>query len=101
MDPDDERPLSCCDPSQIAARLERVAAFRASRAKRRAHAALCRDQPHRFVQISYRPTDSIIVPSISSERREYIPMGYLGPRHSRSRTRRNAVYDAEPGCSRC
>lgn len=52
-------------------------------------------QPHRFVQISYKPTDSIIVPSISSERREYIPMGYLGPDVVIS-NKGFAVYDAEP-----
>ena len=49
----------------------------------------------------YKPTDSIIVPSISSERREYIPMGYLGPEY------RDLEHSASPsmtpsrGCSRC
>jgi len=33
--------------------------------------------PHLFGEIRYKETDSIIVPSVSSERREYIPMGYL------------------------
>lgn len=40
-------------------------------------------------------TDSIIVPSVSSERREYIPMGYLGPDTVISNAA-FAVYDAEP-----
>ena len=52
-------------------------------------------QPHRFVQISYKPTESIIVPSISSGRREYIPIGYLGPDTVIS-NKGFAVYDAEP-----
>lgn len=52
-------------------------------------------QPHRFVQISYKPTDSIIVPSVSSARREYIPIGYLGPDTVISNAA-FAVYDAEP-----
>ena len=52
-------------------------------------------QPHRFVQISYKPTESIIVPSISSERREYIPIGYVGPDVVIS-NKGFAVYDAEP-----
>ncbi|MDQ7090527.1 MAG: class I SAM-dependent DNA methyltransferase [Methylococcales bacterium] len=35
------------------------------------------NQPHRFVQISYQKKRSIIIPSVSSERREYIPIGFL------------------------
>ena len=42
-----------------------------------------------------RPTESIIVPSVSSERRDYIPIGYLGPDTVISDTA-FAVYDAEP-----
>lgn len=33
--------------------------------------------PNRFYYDSYMGTDSIIIPSVSSERREYIPMGFL------------------------
>lgn len=51
--------------------------------------------PNRFKQISYKPTESIMVPSISSGRREYIPMGYLGPETVIS-NKGFAVYDAEP-----
>ena len=40
-------------------------------------------------------TDSIIVPRVSSERRDYIPMGYLGPETVISDAA-FAVYDAEP-----
>lgn len=43
----------------------------------------------------YKPTDSIIVPSVSSERREYIPIGYLDPDTVVSNLA-YAVYDAEP-----
>jgi hypothetical protein len=35
------------------------------------------NQPHRFVQISYQKANSIIIPCISSEQREYIPVGLL------------------------
>lgn len=52
-------------------------------------------KPHRFVQISYKPTDSIIVPAVSSERREYIPIGYMGADTVTSNLA-FAVYDAEP-----
>ncbi|MCG7260546.1 class I SAM-dependent DNA methyltransferase [Corynebacterium guaraldiae] len=51
--------------------------------------------PWRFGEIRYKPTDSIIVPSVSSERREYIPIGYLGPDTVISNLA-FAVYDAEP-----
>ncbi|MDU2587069.1 MAG: DNA methyltransferase [Corynebacterium sp.] len=51
--------------------------------------------PYRFGEVRYRPTDSIIVPSVSSERREYIPMGYLGPDTVISNAA-FAIYDAEP-----
>ncbi|WP_137845794.1 DNA methyltransferase [Microbacterium sp. 2FI] len=77
----------------IKARLEKVAAERA-KSKASSTAAFAA-QPHRFVQISYKPTNSIIVPSISSERRDYIPMGYLGPDVVIS-NKGFAVYDAEP-----
>jgi len=33
--------------------------------------------PHRFAEVRYKKTESIIVPSVSSESREYIPMGLL------------------------
>lgn len=51
--------------------------------------------PLSFKQPAYKPTDSIIVPSVSSERREYIPIGYLGPDTVISNAA-FAVYDAEP-----
>lgn len=57
-----------------------------------------RDKSHldwRFWHISYKPTDSIIVPSISSGRRNYIPIGFLGPDTVIS-NKAFAVYDAEP-----
>ncbi len=79
--------------TSIADRLSMVSAARAiSKASSTAAFAA---QPYRFVQISYKPTESIIVPSVSSERREYIPIGYLGPDTVISNAA-FAVYDAEP-----
>ncbi len=37
------------------------------------------DFPNRFYYYAHKDTDSLIVPSISSERRTYIPIGYVGP----------------------
>lgn len=79
--------------ASIASRLERVASERAN--SKAASTAAYAAQPHRFVQISYKPTDSIIVPRVSSERRPYMPMGYLGPETVISDAA-FAVYDAEP-----
>ena len=77
----------------IASRLDRVAAARGK--SKAGSTATYAAAPHRFVQISYKPTDSIIVPSISSGRREYIPIGYLGPDVVIS-NKGFAVYDAQP-----
>lgn len=51
--------------------------------------------PNRFKQVAYKPTESIIVPRVSSERRDYVPIGYMGPDVVISDAA-NAVYDAEP-----
>lgn len=53
------------------------------------------DKPWSFTEKRYKPTDSIIVPSVSSERREYVPIGYLGPDTVISNAA-FAIYDAEP-----
>lgn len=51
--------------------------------------------PHRFKQMAYKSTESIIVPRVSSERRDYVPIGYLSADTVISDSA-NAVYDAEP-----
>lgn len=51
--------------------------------------------PHAFGEIRYKSTPSIIVPRVSSERREYIPIGYLAENTVISDSA-FAVYDAEP-----
>ncbi|WIB34323.1 type IIL restriction-modification enzyme MmeI [Curtobacterium sp. MCSS17_005] len=77
----------------IARRLTQVSEER--RGSDAASTAAFADRPHRFVQISYRATESIIVPSVSSERREYIPFGYLGQETVISNLA-FAAYDAAP-----
>lgn len=34
-------------------------------------------KPYRFVQISFKESNSLIIPKVSSERRDYIPIGFL------------------------
>lgn len=77
----------------IAPRLAKVSAER--KESKASSTAGYASRPYRFVQISYKPTDSIIVPRVSSERRPYMPMGYLGPDTVISDAA-FAVYDAEP-----
>lgn len=51
--------------------------------------------PHKFGEIRHIDTNSIIIPSVSSERRDYIPMGFLDENTVISNLAL-AVYDAEP-----
>ncbi|MGJ9504592.1 class I SAM-dependent DNA methyltransferase [Actinotignum sp. GS-2025c] len=51
--------------------------------------------PWKFEFTSYKPTDSIIVPEVSSERRDYIPIGYLDADTIVS-NKGQVIYDAEP-----
>nr|WP_268913643.1 DNA methyltransferase [Corynebacterium uropygiale] len=50
--------------------------------------------PYRFRE-QHKPTNSIIVPKVSSERRTYVPIGFIGPDTVISDLA-FAVYDAEP-----
>ena len=52
------------------------------------------NRPYMFVQRAYQPTDAIIIPSVSSERREYIPIGFVDKNTVISNLA-FAVYDAE------
>ncbi|WP_257160618.1 DNA methyltransferase [Corynebacterium cystitidis] len=77
----------------IRQRIERVKAKRLSSSRKSTQRLA--SVPYRFGEIRYKPTDSIIVPRVSSENRDYIPMGYLGPETVISDAA-FAVYDAEP-----
>lgn len=77
----------------IERRLQHVHDFRIKSASTSTSASA--STPYRFWHIAYRPTNSIIVPRVSSERRTYMPMGYLGPDTVISDAA-YAVYGAEP-----
>ena len=51
--------------------------------------------PHRFGEVRYKPAHGIIVPSISSGLRTYIPMGFLGPDTVITKNA-FAIYSADP-----
>lgn len=52
------------------------------------------DRPYMFVQRSYQPTNAIIIPAVSSERREYIPIGFVDKNTVISNSA-FAIYDAK------
>ncbi len=75
---------------------DRFEIVRAERSKSKAASTKkLANKPYRFVQISYKNAPAIIVPSVSSERREYIPMGLLNSSIIISNAA-FAIYEAEP-----
>lgn len=74
-------------------RLQRVSAFRA--VSKREDTIKLSKLPWRFGWVSYRPTNSIIIPKVSSERRIYIPIGFLD-KNSVVSDLAFAIYDARP-----
>ena len=78
---------------EVKRRLDHVSAMRSASTKKQTQEFA--DIPWRFTEVRYKPTDSIIVPRHSSERRNYVPIGYLGP-DAVIADSSFAVYDAEP-----
>ena len=89
---DESAPEALAVPS-IRKRLERVTQFRL--ASDAASTASFATRPWRFVQAAHKSTEAIIVPGVSSERREYVPIGYLDEGTVISNAA-FAVYDAQP-----
>lgn len=89
---DDQKTLAAAIPP-IRERLDKVREFRLQ--SDASSTVAYAEKPHRFVQIAYKPTNSIIVPRVSSERRDYIPIGYLAEDTVISDAA-NAIYNAEP-----
>lgn len=77
----------------IRERIEKVTKYR-KKSKRAATRKLAK-VPFRFGEMRYKPTTSIIVPRVSSERRKYVPIGYLN-KDTIISDAANAIYDAEP-----
>ncbi|MEQ8972972.1 MAG: hypothetical protein RIE73_21535, partial [Coleofasciculus sp. C1-SOL-03] len=75
---EDEQVSSALDSAEIANRVEQVRTYRQN-AGTRAKTAIYR--PHKFAWINKRDTHQIIVPTVFSERREYITAGYLDERY--------------------
>jgi len=77
----------------ISERIEQVRNFRLESTKKQTHQFA--EKSWKFTEVRHKETDSLVVPRVSSERREYIPIGYLGPDTVISDSA-FAVYDAEP-----
>lgn len=90
--PDDQSEMAKSVPP-LRERLERVEEFR--RASSSPNTSALAASPHRFWHVAYKPTESVIVPRVSSERRDYIPMGYLDA-DSVISDAAYAIYNAEP-----
>lgn len=77
---------------EIAERLSAVTneRFNSNAASTKAYA----NRPYLFVQRAYKPTNAIIIPSVSSERREYIPIGFVDKNTIISNAA-FAIYDAD------
>ncbi len=81
------------DIPEIQAVIKKVEKYRLS-SKRKATNRLAKT-PHLFGEIRYKESSSIIVPGLSSERREYIPIAFLEPNIIVSNLAQ-VIYDAEP-----
>ena len=78
---------------EISTRIDNVKDYRL-KSKREATQKLAK-YPYRFGEVRYKDTNSIIVPRVSSERRIYIPLGFLDAQTVISDAAQ-AIYDAEP-----
>ncbi len=78
---------------EIAARLERVKRHRLASTEPSTNKLA--ETPTRFYFSCYRDSECMIVPRTTSERRQYVPIGYLGSDVVISDAA-NAIYDAEP-----
>ncbi len=74
-------------------RLQEVSSFRVESIARCTQALAV--HPNRFKQRTYQPTDCIIIPIHTSERREYIPFGFATPECVVSNSAQ-VIYGADP-----
>lgn len=78
---------------KIAERLSKISMIRSKSTEKSTREMA--SKPHRFYFFSHQDTDSIIIPSTTSERREYIPIGFLN-KDSVISNSAQAIYDIQP-----
>ena len=74
-------------------RFEQIATYRSN--SNRSATSILASVPYRFGEVRHKDTNAIIIPSVSSENREYIPMGILS-NDTIVLNSAMVVYDAEP-----
>lgn len=88
----DEKVNELINISEIKTRFENITRQRAKSTE--ASTRLLSEYPNRFYFCCHKDTESIIIPRHSSERREYIPIGYLNKNHIIADSA-FAIYDAQ------
>ena len=88
----DEKYTFCKRNEFLSKRFDICKEFREKSSK--ATTRLLASEPYRFDERRYQETDAILVPSVSSERREYIPIGYVDKNTIISNAA-FAIYDAK------
>ncbi len=89
---DDDLSIACGIP-EIKRRLANVRDFRL-KSRKKATIEIS-NTPHQFGEIRYNGSSSIIIPRVSSDRREFIPIGFLDKNTIISDSAQ-AIYNAEP-----
>ena len=89
---DEDLPFACSIP-EIKKRIMNVREFRL-KSKKKATVEISKT-PHKFGEIRYEGSGSIIIPAVSSDRREFIPIGFLDKNTIISNSAQ-AIYNAEP-----
>ena len=79
--------------SSLSQKINNVATMRTSSPKKGTQ--VFAKKPFRFVEIRHQETNSILVPSVSSSRRQYLPCGFLTNENVISNSAQ-AIYNAEP-----
>lgn len=81
-----------CKIKPIYERINKVRLYR-EKSNREATRKLA-NVPYMFGEVRYKPTNAIVIPSVSSERRKYIPIGFVDKDTVISNAAQ-AIYDAE------
>jgi type I restriction-modification system DNA methylase subunit len=77
----------------IKARIDKVASFRKASTKKATQEKA--SSPHKFAEARYYSSDSIVIPRVTSEHRDYIPFGFVDSSYIISDSAQ-AIYDPEP-----
>jgi type II restriction/modification system DNA methylase subunit YeeA len=89
---EDKQYSEACKISVLNERFERIRAFRLKSTEKATRDTAV--TPYKFFFTSYNATNSIIIPRVSSERREYIPIGFQNSNVVISDAA-NAIYNAQ------